>query len=214
MRNKIKEVLDALLKKIGSKDIPPLAPVPIFSFAAEDDWEMPAGDIIMTARHQPNLMSSRQGNLFGELAPWDESTILSLPLIDRATEWGISVRAVPGNEKFYGCYCLSQPRQILVASPEPIIFYHELTHAAHEKVIGHLVPWQSPRQEIVAGLCAQVISEIVDGEGCRFLGNTYRLIATHSFTLKVSPLAGCWQFLPEVHHAIRIILSGEDTNHF
>lgn len=210
MRNKIKEVLDALLKRIGSRDIPPLAPVPVFSFAAEDDWEMPAGDIIMTARHQPNLMSSRQGNLFGELAPWDESTILSLPLIGRATEWGIRVRAVPGNDKFYGCLCLSQPRQILLASPEPIIFFHELVHAAHERIIGHLVPWQSPRQEIVAGLSAQVIWQIIQGDE-KWLGNTFRLVARHSFRMNVSPLASCLAHLPEVHHATRIVLCGDDT---
>jgi hypothetical protein len=208
MRNKIKEVLDALLKRIGSRDIPRLAPVSVFPFAAENEWQMPDGDFVLTARHQQNWKAFRQENLFGEAVPCDQSTISRLPLIGRATEWGIKVLAVPGNEKFYGCFLMSEPRQILLASPEPIIFFHELVHAAHERIIGHLVPWQSPRQEIVAGLSAMVIWHLLAGND-KFLGNTYRLVARHSFSMNVSPLGGCLPFLPEVHHTARLMLTGE-----
>ena len=165
----------------------------------------------MSARHQLNRKAFRQENLFAGVFPGNQSTILSLPLIERATEWGIKVLAVPGNDTFYGCYGLSEPRQILLASPEPIIYFHELSHAAHERIISWLVPSQTPRQEIVAGLCAQLISEIVEEGNYRFLGNTFRLIARHSFKLNVSPVAGCHLFLPEIHHATRLILAGDDT---
>jgi hypothetical protein len=212
MRKQIKDVLDSLLSRIGSRDIPALETVPTFPSAAKNDWKMPEGDLVMLSKTQPDRYAFGPEARFEQVIEVAEAAILRLPLIGRAAEWGITVKAVPGNDKFYGCYCLSEPRQILLASPEPIIFFHEVAHAAHEKILGHLVPWQSPRQEIVAGLCAQLISEIMEGGDYRFLGNTYRLIARHSFTMKVSPLAGCWQVLPEIHHATRLILAVDDLN--
>jgi hypothetical protein len=212
MRKQIKDVLDSLLSRIGSRDIPPLETVPTFPFAAENDWRMPEGDLVMLSKTQPDWNALGREARFEQVIEVAQATVLNLPLIERATDWGIGVRAVPGNKSFLGYYSISK-RQIGLASPQAIIYYHELSHVAHEHLVGHLVPWQSPRQEIVAGLCAQVISEIVEGGGYRFLGNTYRLIARHSFSMKVSPLAGCYQFLPEIHHATRLILNGDDTGH-
>ena len=65
------------------------------------------------------------------------------PLIERAEEWGISVKAVPGNYRYYGYY---QPgrNEIALATPEESVFFHELAHAAHEKVKGALKPGQDP----------------------------------------------------------------------
>ena len=47
--------------------------------------------------------------------------------------------------------------------PEESVFFHELAHAAHEKVKGTLKAGQDPLQEVVAELSAQAL--------CRMVGN-------------------------------------------
>ena len=61
------------------------------------------------------------------------------------------MKAVPGNYKYFGCY-LHDRKEVLLATSEETIFFHELAHAAHEKVKGYLKGGQNPSQEIVAEL--------------------------------------------------------------
>jgi hypothetical protein len=212
MRKKIKEVLDGILKRIGSRDIPPLSPVRVFPRSRDPDWESPGTwDQLMTAVSEEDWDALCLKASFEQVHDQAQAAVLRLPLIERASEWGIeAIRAVSSNDTFYGSYIITPPKQILLASPEPIVYYHQISYAAHERVISHLVPYQTPRQEIVAGLCAQVIWQIIEGNE-RFLGNTYRLVALHSFKLNLSPLGGCLPYLPEVHHAARMILSGDNS---
>jgi len=50
-----------------------------------------------------------------------------------AAAWGISVKAIPGNYKYYGYY--SGGRDLIaLASPEECVFFHELSHAAHDRI--------------------------------------------------------------------------------
>jgi hypothetical protein len=214
MRQKIKEVLDGILKRFATLEIPPLTPVRVFPLSRDPDWQSPeSGDRVMDLASEEDWDALCLKASFEQVHDQAQAAVLRLPLIERAIEWGIeAIRAVPANNTYLGCFVISEPKQILLASPEPIVYYHQLSHAAHQRLISHLVPWQTPRQEIVAGLCAQVVWQIMDGSE-KFLGNTYRLIARHSFKLNVSALAGCHQFLPEIHHATRLVLTGDDTSH-
>ena len=211
MRSKIKEPLDVVFRRFACLDIPPLSPVRVFPRSRDPDCEYPdSADRVMDLASEEDWDALSHEASFEQVQEQAQATILRLPLIERATEWGIeAIIAVAANDVFYGSYIFSHPKQILLAGPEPIVYFHHLAHAAHERVTGHLVPYQTPRQEIVAGLCAQVVWQIIEGND-KFLGNTYRLIARHSFKLNVSPLAVCHQFLPEIHHTTRLILTGDD----
>jgi len=66
-----------------------------------------------------------------------------LPLIERAKEWGISVKSLPGNYFFHGSYSKAQ-KKISLATDEEGVFFHELAHAGHEKVNGDLKKGQDP----------------------------------------------------------------------
>jgi hypothetical protein len=54
-------------------------------------------------------------------------------------------------------YNSSQRKEIAVATPEESVLFHELSHAAHEKVKGSLRKGQDSFQEIVAELAAQAL---------------------------------------------------------
>jgi len=98
-----------------------------------------------------------------------------LPLMERAEEWGISVKAIPGNYSYYGFYS-STRSQIALATPEEKVFFHELSHAAHDKVKGHLKSGQDALQEIVAELSAAALCKIVGKQSNDTSGNSYLYI--------------------------------------
>ena len=93
-----------------------------------------------------------------------------LPLIDRAKEWGISVKAIPGNFIYYG-YFNQTNSEIALATKEESVFFHELAHTAHSKVrnTNEKTLWI---KEIVAELSAAALCRIV-GKTSKHLGNSY-----------------------------------------
>ena len=89
----------------------------------------------------------------GEPLEHDKIELPEFPLLQRAKEWGITVRAVPAADKTYGYYSPGS-HEIGLATDEEQVFFHELAHAAHGIVKGRLETGQDWRQEIVAELSA------------------------------------------------------------
>ena len=96
----------------------------------------------------------------GKPLDYEQVELPELPFMERAEAWGISVKAVPGNYRYRGYYSPHR-KEIAMASPEEKVFFHELAHAAHEKVKGSLTGGQDPLQEIVAELSAQALCRLV-----------------------------------------------------
>jgi hypothetical protein len=84
----------------------------------------------------------------GDPLEYERLELPDFPLIERAEEWHISIRAIPGNYRYYGYY---QPgrKEIALATPEESVFFHELAHAAHENVKGTLKAGLSTPAEFV-----------------------------------------------------------------
>jgi hypothetical protein len=136
-----------------------------------------------------------------------------LPLMEKAKEWGISVTAVPPFSKAYGVY-IADYQEILLASPEEIVFFHELSHAGYERAVEKLKPGQRWDQEITAELCAQVICRIVGRQPRETIGNSYRYIERYARDAGLSPLLACLHVLDCVEKVLSLILGREkkETN--
>ena len=65
----------------------------------------------------------------GEPLDYQTIELPELPLMELAREWGISVKAVPGNYLYSG-YFSQDRKEIGLASKEESIFFHELAHYA------------------------------------------------------------------------------------
>ncbi len=83
----------------------------------------------------------------------EEIELPELPLMARAKEWGLSVKAIPGNYRYYGYYS-QEKKEICLASPDESVLFHELAHHADRLIKGKLVKGQDPLQEITAELAA------------------------------------------------------------
>ena len=134
--------------------------------------------------------------------------IPDLPLKNRAEEWGISLKFVPGKYKYYGYYS-SKRKEIVLATPEEIVFFHELAHVGHEKVKGHLKGGSDPLQEIVAELAAQALCRLVGKRGVDMTSHSFRYIEKYAKEVKKSVYFACLYVMSETEKVLDLIL--EDT---
>ncbi len=251
MSNKIKAVLDSILEKFETGDIPEAVAISTFPLAdiPSSRWSF-LNRLIMLLSGTTDARGYRQWqkvmryvkkgvHAFYILVPrmirkktdgGDEEFILTgffakpvfryedtagqslqinipelpdLPLLEKAREWGISVKAVPGNYRYYGYYQESR-QEIGMATKEESIFFHELAHAAHSK-LSPLKKGQDWKQEIVAELCAAALCRIV-GKTSKHLGNNYRYIKSYAKQANLSPTKACLKVLNDVENTLNLIL--------
>ena len=133
----------------------------------------------------------------GEPLDYQNIELPELPLMEVAKEWSISVKAIPGNYQYSG-YFSQDRKEIGLASKEETVFFHELAHVAHQKLLGELKKGQDWRQEIVAELAAATLCKIV-GKTSKHLGNSFRYVEKYAESAKLNPMAG----MPEGHQRHR-----------
>lgn len=133
-----------------------------------------------------------------------------LPLFDRAKEWGLSIKAIPGNYKYYGYYS-SDRKEIGLATKEEGVFFHELAHCGHDKIKDGLKAGQDPLQEIVAELSAQALCKLAGKVPINTLGNSYRYIEKYAEKINLSAFTACMKVLSEVERVLGLILKGGET---
>ena len=147
----------------------------------------------------------------GEPLYYELLELPELPLLERAEEWGISVKAVPGNFKYYGFYS-GKRKEIGLATKEECVFFHELAHAGHDRVIGGLKRGQDPLQEIVAELSAQALCRLAGKTGDQYIGNSYKYIDSYAKKIKKTAVNACLQVLEETGKVLNLILGKEVDN--
>ena len=138
----------------------------------------------------------------------------TLPLMDKAEEWGIPVTAVGFNGRAYGSHLTNRNTgevQIRLASPEESIFLHEIAHEADRRANtkdGKLKGGQDPAQEITAELTAAVLGQIVGVQGKNTLGNHYEYIQAYAKQLRADGdvTKACLQVLSRVERCLRLLL--------
>ena len=143
----------------------------------------------------------------GEPLDYQNIELPEIPLLERAYAWGISVKAVPGNYRYYG-YFAPDRKEIAIATSAEKTFYHELAHAADHIIKGQLKPGQNPLQEISAELSAQALSRIIGKNAEDTTGNSYRYIKRYAEQIKMNPHKACLKVLADTEKILNLILHG------
>jgi len=143
----------------------------------------------------------------GQSLEYENIELPRFPLIDRAKSWGISVKAIPGNYRYFGLYS-AERKEIALASETECVFFHELSHTAHDILKGGLKNGQDALQEIVAELSSHCLCRLVGKTGDKHLGNSFRYISRYADKLNLSPLSACTKVLNEVERVLHLILNG------
>ena len=145
----------------------------------------------------------------GEPLDYQQIELPELPLIEVAQRWGMSVEAIPGNYHYIGCFS-QEGRKIALATEEESVFFHELAHAAHQRILGELKRGQDWRQEIVAELSSAVLCSIV-GKTSKHLGNQYQYIERYAEQAKLTPWQACIRVMSDVEKVLNLILERESN---
>jgi hypothetical protein len=140
-----------------------------------------------------------------------EIPLPDLPLLERAKEWGITVSTISPHPKYLGVY-FSDVKEIVIASPEEIVFFHELSHASYELCIGQLKPGQRWDQEIIAELSAQALCHLVGKQPKNNLGNTYKYIESYADHAGLKPISACLKVINDVETVLNFILKGGESD--
>jgi antirestriction protein ArdC len=140
----------------------------------------------------------------GEPLDYQNIELPELPLMEVAKDWNISVKAVPGNYQYSGYFCQDR-KEIDLASKEETVFFHELAHAAHQKLLGKLKKGQDWRQEIVAELAAATLCQIV-GRTSKHLGTSYRYVEEYAKNAKLTPWQACLKVFSDTEKVLTLIL--------
>ena len=141
----------------------------------------------------------------GKLLDYQEIELPEFPLIEIAKDWGISVKGIPGNKRYYG-YFSQEKREIALATKDESVFFHELSHAAHQRILGELKHGQDWMQEIVSELASCVLSKIVGKTPNKYLGNNYRYIEGYAKSANLTAWQGCMRVISEVDKVLSLIM--------
>jgi antirestriction protein ArdC len=140
----------------------------------------------------------------GEPLDYQKIELPALPLMEVAQDWGISVKAIPGNYRHFG-YFSQERKEIALASKEESVFFHELAHAGHQRIVGELKKGQDWKQEIVAELGAATLCKIV-GKDSKHLGNSHRYIEEYAKSANLTPWQGCLKVMNDTEKVLNLIL--------
>jgi len=147
----------------------------------------------------------------GDPLDYEQIELPDLPLVERAEEWGLQVKAIPGDYRYKGYYSSSN-KVIALATKAECVFFHELAHCAHEQIKGGLKVGQDPIQEIVAELSSQALCRIVGKTADTYLGNSYRYIEGYAERLNITPYTACLKVMSETEKVLTLILKGEGSS--
>ena len=115
-------------------------------------------------------------------------------------------RRIPGNCHHYG-YFSKDRKEIGLATREESVFFHELAHAAHQRIAVDFMQIETWHKEVVAELTAAVLCRMV-GKTSKYMGNHYQYITHHATEANVSPVRACLAVIGDVEKVLGLILTG------
>ena len=129
-----------------------------------------------------------------------------LPLLEKASEWGIKIKTVPRICKCHGHYDKNLNEIHLVAA-DAKSYLHGLAHAAIERLSGTITHTKPQWREIMAELAAAALYQIVTEKPDKGLSNSYSFILLNAVALKKTPLEACLEVFAETEEIIELILA-------
>lgn len=125
------------------------------------------------------------------------------PLMAVASAWNLNVKYQGFLGRYYGYY---NGRDIVLATHDVTTFFHELAHAAHERVSGRLKGGQQWDQEIIAEFCGAVLTQLYVPTAINH-GRAKEYISGYAETHKLSPAKACLKLLAIADKVLKEIIN-------
>jgi hypothetical protein len=191
--------------KKGSRAIYILGPMTIKKTEA-DDKEEESDRIIITGFKAIPVF--RVEDTTGKELDQPHIQPISLPpLINVAQDWGLNVRYAPGKADYYGYFSPTR-KEIVLCTHDEDVFFHELAHAAHERVNGKLQGGQQWDQEIVAELSAATLMHLYGRQAQD--GRAYQYIKAYAERANRNAHQACLSVVDQVQQVLNLIIQHEE----
>ena len=165
-----------------------------------DDGGQEIEKVIVTGFHAIPVFRAEDTD--GEPLPYEPA--MPPPLAEVAEEFGLSMSYQTFASRYYGYY-QGESKRIVLASHDFKVFFHELAHAAHERIEGKLKGGQIPSQEIIAELTAATLGQMYCPESN--LGFSYEYVKSYAKKSKKSIERACLAVINTVGHVLDEILT-------
>lgn len=186
--------------KKGAKSFPILAP----KFKKQEDEETGEDISVLIGFIPVNVF--RVEDTDGEPLDYQMLEVPELPLMKVAEKFGVSIKAIPGNDKYYGYYSPTR-KEIALATSEESVFFHELTHAVDTR-LRNLKPklGQQLDREIIAELSACTLGYILGKKIPDSIGNHFEYIERYAKKAKLNVVSACMKYFSCVEAVIAEIM--------
>jgi len=145
-------------------------------------------------------LTATEGDPLPELAPANPPA-----LMDVAESFGVKVDYEAFGGDCYGFYRTGD-NHIVLCTVDEQVFFHELAHAGHERVLGQkLQGGQDPKQEIVAELSACVLARMF-GKKDANEGATFEYIKSYAEKMKKSVGDAIVSIIADVEKVLTLII--------
>ncbi|MFH2106495.1 MAG: hypothetical protein ABII22_04490 [Candidatus Micrarchaeota archaeon] len=141
----------------------------------------------------------------GKDLPYENIPLPNHRFIDVAKAWGLEVKSSAFLGTAYGYY--KRNEKIVLASPEELVFYHELAHAAHQRTGLMRNERQDPSNEIVAEFVAATLA-FMEGKTAK-LRNCYDYLEYYAAKKSLSMERSVLLLLSEIEKVVELILDAE-----
>ena len=165
-----------------------------------DDKGQEVEKVIVTGFHAIPVFRAEDTD--GEPLPYEPAT--PPPLADVAEQFDLAVSYQTFASQYYGYY-QGGSKRIVLATHSAQVFFHELAHAAHERVEGQLKGGQVPSQEIIAELTAATLAQMYCPEAN--LGFSYEYVKSYAQKSKKSIDRACLAVINTVGKVLDEILT-------
>ena len=193
--------------KKGEKGFPIL--VPIHRKIEETDKETGKAESRMILSGFKHAVVFGLAQTDGKELPVDEETagwIKSLPLLEVAEKWELSVEAVSGSDRSPLGSFSPVSGGIAVAVKNLSTWCHELTHAADHKAGNLKERGQHWKSEAVAELGASVLLTILGDDSEADLGGCWQYVSAYAKQAGIEPITACQSVLKRTCEAVNLIL--------
>ncbi|MFH0874756.1 MAG: hypothetical protein V1859_02375 [archaeon] len=143
----------------------------------------------------------------GSPLPYENIPLPQHRFLGVAKSWNLEVKSSAFLGNAYGYY--KRGEKIVLASPEELVFYHELAHAAHERLGLMREKRQDPSNEIVAEFAATSLA-YMEGKTTK-LGNSYDYLEHYAKEKHLSLEKAVLMLLSEIEKVIQLILGSEKS---